>query len=118
MVIGKGYMLDIINNSDMNFYASIPYGASYNGNIESSYMFQHIPFMESETGIILPENKILFSNNETGILRNVVAVDDTYRLVSPKAFESENMCSLDLEKISEANITEENIARNYVFRGG
>lgn len=34
-----------------------------------------------------------------------------------RAFESENMCSLDLEKISEANITEENIARNYVFRG-
>ena len=34
-----------------------------------------------------------------------------------RAFESENMYSLDLEKISEANITEENIARNYVFRG-
>ena len=95
------HMLDIINNSDMNFYASIPYGASYNGNIESSYMFQHIPFMESETGIILPENKILFSNNETGILRNVVAVDDTYRLVSPKAFESEN---IDLGKIVKGHI--------------
>lgn len=94
-------MLDIIGNSDMNFYAGIPFGATYNGNIETNYMFQHIPFMESDSGIILPENKILFSNESTGALRDVVAMDDGYRLVSPRVFESENV---DITKVVKGHI--------------
>jgi len=94
-------MLDIIGNSDMSFYAGIPYGATYNGNIETNYMFQHTPFMERDSGIIIPENKILLSNESTGMLRDTVVMEDGYRLVSPKVFERENV---DMSKVVKGHI--------------
>ena len=50
-------LLDILKDTNMNYYGTIPYAALSENDIESKLMFQHIPKMTKQNGIYIPENK-------------------------------------------------------------
>ena len=50
-------MIDLIKRTKMEYYGVIPFGAYTENNIESNYMFQHIPNMKKRKDVIIPENK-------------------------------------------------------------
>ena len=83
-------MLEILNNTKMGYYGTIPYGAKTGNDVESNYMFQHIPNMKKENGLYLPDNKIISTSSlETGKkeLSEVIDLENGYKLVRPSAFE-------------------------------
>ena len=82
-------MLEVVKNSDMNYYGTIPYGASRNGNVESGMLFQHIPGMKKQNGIYIPENvgkPINFFDTDKKEMDPIINFDCGYRLISPKVF--------------------------------
>lgn len=84
--------LEIINNSSMNYYGTLPFYSSYNGNIESSYMFQHVPGMKKENGLYIPENKILVdTNKEKDEMSKIIEFPNGYKAIVPTEFEKENI---------------------------
>lgn len=87
--------LELINNTKLNYFGYIPYGGiNSKGQIESNYMFQHIPEMEKVNGIILPKNimkdKEEFQTGKEEI-DGVVEIGDGYKLVTPAAFEENDV---------------------------
>lgn len=97
-------ILKIINNTNMNYYGSIPYGNNNGEIIESNVMFQHIPNMKKENGIIIPDNQsILMSKLDTvkKELDECIELGNGFKLVSPKAFEKEN---IDSNKVLEGHM--------------
>lgn len=51
--------LDMISKTKLNYFGYIPYGGINEKNqIESKYMFQHIPGMKKDNEIIFPKNII------------------------------------------------------------
>lgn len=95
--------LEVLKNSSMNYYGFIPFGESNNDNIETGYLFQHIPEMEKQNGIYLPENISISKSqlNKDKELDKVIDLNNGYKLVSPKAFEEEN---IDVNKIIEEHL--------------
>lgn len=101
---GNKDMISILNNTNMSYYGEIPFSAVNGENIESNFMFQHIPEMKKENGIIIPDNKaILISslNTEKKELSDRIELGNGFKLVSPKSFEKEN---IDLNKVLEGHI--------------
>lgn len=95
-------MMNAILNSNMNFYASIPYASSYKDNVESNYLFQNYPYMKKENGLYLPKNKIITSNDGVNKdFTNVIDLGNGYVAMSPKVFEENN---IDLTKIVGSHI--------------
>lgn len=94
-------MMDTILNSSMNFYASIPYASSYNGKVESNYLFQSYPNMRKDNGIYLPENKIITEKDLNKEFNSVINLGNGYIAMSPKVFEERN---IDLTKIVGSHI--------------
>ena len=83
--------LDIAKATKMNYFGYIPYGSiNFDGILESKYMFQHIPNMIKEDGLILPKN---IEKNETDFLTekkeidSVVDIGGGYKLISPLVFD-------------------------------
>lgn len=92
-------LLDIIKDTNMNYYGQIPYASIKGNDVESNMMFQHIPNMKKQNGIILLNNKNLdISSLKTDKeeLSSVIDLGNGYRLVSPKYFEEENINSDDI----------------------
>ncbi len=92
-------MLKIINNTNMNYYGSIPYGTNNGQFIESNIMFQHIPNMKKESDIIIPDNhSILMSKLDTGKkeLDKHIDLGNGFKLISPKALELEGIDTNDI----------------------
>lgn len=84
--------LEIIKNSSMNYYGTIPFYSSYNGNIESSHMFQSVPGMKKENGLYIPENKILIDTNKTkDETSRIIEFPNGYRAIVPSEFEKEKI---------------------------
>ena len=97
-------MLDILKDSRMQYYGRIPYGAANGDSIESNYLFQHIPTMETDSGILIPDNNsILLSSLETEKkeLSKVVDLENGYKMVSPSAFEE---LGIDFDSILNSHI--------------
>lgn len=97
-------MLDIINNTNMNYYGQIPFGAINGGNVESNLMFQHIPNMKKANGIIIPNNKsvsLSLLDTEKKEMSKQIELDNGFKLVSPKAFGD---MSIDSAKILEDHV--------------
>lgn len=95
-------MLSLIENTNMNYYAEIPYASSYNGNIETNYLFQNYPNMKKENGIYLPDNKIIEDNEEINKnFSDVLDLGNGYVAMLPKIFEEKK---LDLNKIVKGHI--------------
>lgn len=97
-------MLDIIKNTNMNFYAQIPFSSINGDNIESKMMFQHIPNIKNNNGILIPDNKIeriSLLETEKKELEPIIKINDEYKLVSPKVFEENN---IDSKKIIDGHI--------------
>ena len=95
-------MMNAVLDSNMTFYASIPYASSYKGSVESNYLFQNYPYMQKENGLYLPENKII--TNSDGVNKdftNVIDLGNGYVAMSPKVFEENN---IDLTKIVGSHI--------------
>lgn len=98
-------MLKILNNTNMNYYGQIPYGAIDNDNLESNLMFQHIPNMKKENGIIIPDNKsikISSTNTTKTEMDEIIELNNGYKMISPNAFEKEN---IDSNKIMQSHIS-------------
>lgn len=83
-------MLNVVDNSDFNLYASIPYASDYDGKTETSYLFQHYPDMEKEN-IVLPDNEIIEEPFIKEPLKDVIDLDNGYMAISTKAFEKYNV---------------------------
>lgn len=97
-------MMNILNNTNMNFYAQIPFASISGDNIESNNMYQHIPNMKKQNGIYIPENKFLNVSSfatEKKDLDTIIELFDGYRLVSPKIFEEKN---IDINKVTNGHI--------------
>ena len=83
--------LDIANNSKMNYFGYIPFGAiNYSGNVESKYMFQHVPNMDKDFSTLIPDNievsESYFKTDKKEI-DSLVNIGDGYKLVSPRVFD-------------------------------
>ena len=87
-------LLDIIKNTNMNYYGYIPFGAINGNSVESMYLFQHIPDMFNDKNIILPKNisiDISVFDTSKKDMDKIVDLGDGYRLVSPKELEREHI---------------------------
>lgn len=96
-------MLDVVANTNMNYYGSVPFGASNGDNVESSVMFQHTPYME-KNGILIPENKsvpIQTLDTEKKELRNKIELNNGFAMINPSVFEQEG---IDFNKVLEGHI--------------
>lgn len=96
-------MLDVVNQTNMNYYGSIPYGASTGDKVESSMMFQHVPYME-KNGVLIPENKsvsIQTLDTEKKELRNKIELDNGFAMINPSSFEEEG---INFDKVLEGHI--------------
>lgn len=92
-------MLDIINNTNMNYYGQIPFGAINGESIESNLMFQHIPNMKKENGIIIPNNKsvsLSLLDTEKKEMAKQIELSNGFKLISPKLFEDANIDSTQI----------------------
>ena len=83
--------LEIAKSSKMNYYGYIPFGTiNYHGNIESKYMFQHIPDMNKEYDILIPKNVELnesYFKTEKKDIDPLINIGDGYKLVLPSVFD-------------------------------
>ena len=89
-------MLEILNNTGMNYYGQIPFSAINGNNIESNLMFQHIPNMKKERGILIPDNNsISLSSLDTDKkeLSEKIDLGNGFKMISPKIFEKEGIDS-------------------------
>ena len=94
--------MQAILDSEMNFYASIPYASSYKDNSESKYLFQSYPNMKKENNLYLPENKIITNPKEIDSgFTEVIDLGNGYVAMSPKVFEKNN---IDMTKIVKSHI--------------
>ena len=94
--------MQAILDSEMKFYASIPYASSYKGNSESKYLFQSYPNMVKENELYLPENKIITNPREvTKDFTSVIDLGNGYVAITPKVFEENN---IDINKIVKSHI--------------
>ena len=97
-------MLELINNTSMNYFGKIPYGKINGENLESNMMFQHLPNMKKENGIILPDNKIVTLSSlerDRKNLNDEIDLGNGYRLIRPNALEKSN---IDSNKIIDGHI--------------
>lgn len=98
-------MLDLLNNTNMNYYGQIPFSSINDNNIESNFMFQHIPNMKKENGIIIPDNKSISLSSldtEKKQLDEKIELLNGFKLISPKVFEKEN---IDFNKVLNGHIS-------------
>ena len=97
-------MLEILNNTNMNYYGQTPFSTISSNNIESNLMFQHIPNMKKEHGILIPDNKAIplsVLDTDKKELSKKVDLGNGFRLVSPKTFEEEG---IDFNKVLQGHI--------------
>ena len=97
-------MLEILNNTNMNYYGQIPFAAINGNNIESNLMFQHIPNMKKERGILIPDNNsISLSSLDTDKkeLSERIDLGNGFKMISPKSFEKEG---IDSNKVLQEHI--------------
>lgn len=97
-------MLDLLNRTNMNYYGFIPFGAISGNNIESNMMFQHIPNMKKNNGILIPDNSSISTSmldSEKKELSEKIELNDGFKLVRPSSFEKEN---IDSNKVLEGHI--------------
>lgn len=87
-------MIDLIAKTEMEYYGLIPFGSCSENNIESNFMFQHIPNMKKREDIIIPENKSipvsLLDTKKKEIEENI-ELQNGFNLISPKVLEKENI---------------------------
>ncbi len=98
-------MMSILKDTNMNYYGKVPYGAINGNEVESRFMYQHIPGMKKQNGIYIPDNEsISIDTLDTGNkeLPKTVALSDGFKLVSPAAFEEEK---IDYNKVLNGHIT-------------
>ncbi len=96
-------MLDVVNNTNLNYYGTVPFGASTGDNVESSIMFQHVPYME-KNGVLIPENKsisIQTLNTEKKELRDKIELNNGYTMIKPTTFEQSG---IDFNSVLEGHI--------------
>ena len=95
-------MMKTVLDSEMNFYASIPYASSYKGNSENKYLFQSYPEMEKVNGLYIPENKIITNPKEiTKDFTSVIDLGNGYVAIRPSVFEEKG---ININKIVKSHI--------------
>ena len=97
-------IIELLNNTNMNYYGQIPYGAINGDKVESNMMFQHLPNMKKENGIIIPENRqisVSTLSTQKNSLSETIDLHNGFKMVSPKAFEREE---IDLNKVLDEHI--------------
>ena len=88
--------LDILRNTNMNYYGFIPFGSINENHVESNMMFQHIPNMKKQNGVYVPENiskDVKTFDTDKKELDSVIELNNGYRLVSPKILEQDHIYS-------------------------
>lgn len=93
-------LLQSVENSSMDFYATIPYAAKNNNIVDSNYLYQSYPNMTKKF-LIKPENKIIIDDTPITELDEVMELNDNFIAISPKVFEKYN---IDLQKIVKSHI--------------
>ena len=97
-------MLEILSNTNMNYYGQIPFAAINGNNIESNLMFQHIPNMKKERGILIPDNNSISLSSldtEKKELSERIDLGNGFKMISPKSFEKEG---IDSNKVLQEHI--------------
>lgn len=98
-------MKDILKETNMSFYASIPYASIKDDMVESKLMYQHIPYMIKRKDIYIPENTPININDtytNKKELSNEIQIDNNYRLVSPKVFKEKE---IETNKVFNGHVT-------------
>ena len=93
-------LLQSIENSNMDFYASIPFASKTGNIVDSSYLFQSYPNMNKKD-LIKPQNKIIMDDTPISPLDEVMEINDSFIAISPKVFEKYN---IDMQKIVKGHI--------------
>ena len=104
-VKGSDYnILRLLNDTKMNYYGQIPFSAVKGDYIESNLMFQHLPNMKKNNGIIIPHNRsvsLSLLSVPKKELANQIELMNGFKLVSPKVLADLN---IDIEQILEGHI--------------
>ncbi len=94
----------ILKGSKMNYYGQIPFGAVSGKKVESNLMFQHIPGMEKQRGIYVPDKRTIslsILDTEKKEMDEIVELENGFKMVSPKAFEK---AGVDTNKVLQSHI--------------
>lgn len=97
-------MLDILKETNMNYYGYIPFGTLNGNNVESNMMFQHIPHIKKEEGLIIPDNRIISTqtlDTDKKDMSDKIDLENGFKMVRPSAFEKEN---IDYNKVLQSHI--------------
>ena len=97
-------MLDLLSKTNMNYYGSIPFGAINDNVIEMNMMFQHIPYMKKDKGIILPDNKSIKSSKldtKKKELSDIIELNNSFKMIKPSLLEKEK---IDFNRVLEGHI--------------
>jgi len=97
-------LVNIINNTSMNYFGQIPFSSAIGDNIESSLMYQHVPGMKKEKGILIPDGsvrKISDFDTDKDKMSDVIELYDGYRLVTPKFLKDSD---IDVSKIIDGHV--------------
>lgn len=87
-------MLDLIGKSKMDYYSRVPFGSYVEGNLVDRLMFQHVPGMEKDGSIVIPESIIVPAfafDGEKSELSDRIDLDGGFKMIRPSAFEKENV---------------------------
>lgn len=97
-------MLNLLEQSSMGYFGTIPYATSNGSKIESKRMFQHIPNYKKENGIIISDNRSILVaqlDTEKKELSDVIDLDNGFRMIKPSSFEKEN---IDFDHVLKGHI--------------
>lgn len=97
-------MINILKDTNMNYYGQIPF-SSINGNIlESSLKFQHIPNMKRQKDFFVPEGDYLdisMIDKQKEELSPVIDLENNIKMISPKVLKENN---IDFNRILQGHI--------------
>lgn len=93
-------LLQTVENSNMDFYASIPFASQTDKIVESNYLFQHYPNMINNN-LTKPDNKIVVDDTSITDLDEIMELNDTFIAISPEVFVKRN---IDVQKIVKGHI--------------
>lgn len=98
-------LLNILNNTQMNYFGFVPYGTANGGNIETSLMFQHIPRIRKEKGILIPDNNFVASSvldTPKKELSPKIELSNGFKMIKPSLLEQEN---IDFDSVLKEHIS-------------
>ena len=97
-------LVNILTGTMMGYYGQIPYSVINDDKLESNLMFQHIPYMQRESGLYIPETPTIALSSldiQKKDMSKRIELGNGFKLISPGFFEEENV---DFDSVLKGHI--------------